>query len=88
MSSYLTGGFFLSENKKGRAKMRRESKYHVVLYGKNHTYLNHKNFTSYVGATEWAKANKEAAEAEIYDRRELLFSGNRSNSLIAKFTKL
>ena len=88
MSSYLTGGFFLSENKKGKAKMRRESKYHVVLYGKNHTYLNHKNFTSYVGATEWAKANKEAAEAEIYDRRELLFSGNRSNSLIAKFTKL
>ena len=68
--------------------MRKESKYHVVLYGKNHTYLNHKNFTSYAGATEWAKANKDAAEAEIYDRRELLFSGNRSVSLIAKFTKI
>ena len=68
--------------------MRKESKYHVVLYDKNHAYLNHKNFTSYVGAKEWAKANKDAAEAEIYDRRELLFSGNRSNSLIAKFTKL
>ena len=88
MSSYLTGGFFLSENKKGRAKMRRESKYHVVLYGKNHTYLNHKNFTSYVGATEWAKVNRDAAEVEIHDRRELLSSGSRSNSLIAKFTKI
>ena len=68
--------------------MRKESKYHVVLYDKNHTYLNHKNFTSYVGAKEWAKANKDAVEVEIHDRRELLFSGNRSNSLIAKFTKI
>lgn len=68
--------------------MRKESKYHVVLYDKNHTYLNHKNFTSYVGAKEWAKANKDAVEVEIHDRRELLFSGNRCNSLIAKFTKI
>ena len=68
--------------------MREESKYHVVLYDKNHAYLIHKNFTSYIGATEWAKVNRDAAEVEIYDRRELLFSGNRSNSLIAKFTKI
>ena len=68
--------------------MREESKYHVVLYDKNHAYLNHKNFTSYIGAIEWAKVNRDAAEVEIYDRRELLFSGNRSNSLIAKFTKI
>ena len=68
--------------------MREESKYHVVLYDKNHAYLNHKNFTSYVGATEWAKAMKDAAIAEIHDRRELLFSGNRSKSLIANFTKI
>ena len=68
--------------------MRKESKYHVVLYDKNHAYLNHKNFTSYAGATEWAKVNRAAAEVEIYDRRELLFSGNRSKSLIAKFIKI
>lgn len=68
--------------------MREESKYHVVLYDKNHAYLNHKNFTSYIGATEWAKVNRDAAEVEIYDRRELLSSGNRSNSLIAKFIKI
>ena len=88
MSDNLTSGIFMLKNKKGRAKMRRESKYHVVLYGKNHTYLNHKNFTSYVGAKEWAKVNRDAVEVEIHDRRELLFSGNRSNSLIAKFTKI
>ena len=68
--------------------MRKESKYHVVLYDKNHAYLNHNNFATYVGATEWAKVTRDAAEVEIYDRRELLFSGNRSNSLIAKFTKI
>ena len=68
--------------------MRQESKYHVILYGPNKSYLDHNNFTSYVGATEWAKSNKDAVAAEIYDRRELLFSGNRSNSLIAKFTKI
>ena len=68
--------------------MRQESKYHVILYGPNKSYLDHKNFTSFIGAKEWAKVNRDAAEVEIYDRRELLFSGNRSNSLIAKFTKI
>ena len=68
--------------------MRQESKYHVILYGLNKSYLDHKNFTSFIGAKEWAKSNKNAVAAEIYDRRELLFSGNRSNSLIAKFTKI
>ena len=68
--------------------MRQESKYHVILYGSNKSYLDHKNFTSFIGAKEWAKSNKNAVVAEIYDRRELLFSGNRSNSLIAKFTKI
>ena len=68
--------------------MREESKYHVVLYDKNHAYLNHQNFTSYIGATEWAKVNRDAAEVEIYDRRGLLSSGKRSNSLIAKFIKI
>ena len=50
--------------------------------------MDHKNFASYIGATEWAKVNRDAAEVEIHDRRELLSSGNRSNSLIAKFIKI
>ena len=74
--------------KEGENFLRKESKYHVVLYDKNHAYLNHKNFTSYIGATEWAKVNRDVAEVEIYDRRELLFSCNRSKSLIAKLIKI
>ena len=68
--------------------MRQESKYHVILFRQDKTYLSHKNFTSYIGAVEWAKAMKDAAIAEIHDSRELLFSGNRDKSLIAKFTKI
>ena len=68
--------------------MRQESKYHVILFGPNKSYLDHKNFTSFIGAKEWAKSNKNAVVAEIYDRRELLFSGNRDKSIVARYTKV
>lgn len=68
--------------------MRQESKYHVILFRQDKTYLSHKNFTSYIGAVEWAKAMKDAAIAEIHDRREILFSGKHERSLIARFIKI
>ena len=68
--------------------MRQESNYHVILFRQDKTYLNHKNFTSYIGALEWSKSIKDAAIAEIHDRKEILFSGNHERSLIARFTRI
>lgn len=66
--------------------MRRELKYHAILFDINHAYIGHNNFTSYGAAAEWVR-HSPAVVAEIHDRREILFSGNHDCSLITTYKK-